>query len=226
MAVLADRGPTHLAADYIIADCDLIKPGEVGEEIPFLQLGVEKFGRDLNGGLVDYGSHVTSGSLLAKIDDVTYQSAVMTANAALHSAQASLEQVLWSKAAKVPLNTYSHVRTVMDSLGELSYRNLDYFMARRNDVNEQTPESERAAKDRDFAAEMEQVFDIAQALLGTPSGLRTISLAASLIDYGKVLPGDHQINGEDLSGDLLSQFPLYGSFALSDTTNLLYDIIQ
>jgi Pyruvate/2-oxoacid:ferredoxin oxidoreductase gamma subunit len=52
---LADRGPTHLAADYIIADCDLIKPGEVGEEIPFLQLGVEKFGRDLFGNMIALG---------------------------------------------------------------------------------------------------------------------------------------------------------------------------
>ena len=52
---LADRGPTHLQADYVIADCDLIKPGEVGEEIPFLQLGVEKFGRDLFGNMIALG---------------------------------------------------------------------------------------------------------------------------------------------------------------------------
>ena len=37
----------HLTTEYVIADIDLIKPGERGEEIPFLQLGVEKFGRDL-----------------------------------------------------------------------------------------------------------------------------------------------------------------------------------
>ncbi|HEY5487031.1 MAG TPA: 2-oxoacid:acceptor oxidoreductase family protein [Candidatus Limnocylindrales bacterium] len=52
---LADRGPMHLQADYVIADCDLIKPGEVGEEIPFLQLGVEKFGRDLFGNMIALG---------------------------------------------------------------------------------------------------------------------------------------------------------------------------
>jgi Pyruvate/2-oxoacid:ferredoxin oxidoreductase gamma subunit len=52
---LADRGPTHLTSDYVIADCDLIKPGEVGEEIPFLQLGVEKFGRDLFGNMIALG---------------------------------------------------------------------------------------------------------------------------------------------------------------------------
>ncbi len=52
---LADRGPTHLRADYVIADCDLIKPGEAGEEIPFLQLGVDKFGRDLFGNMIALG---------------------------------------------------------------------------------------------------------------------------------------------------------------------------
>jgi 2-oxoglutarate ferredoxin oxidoreductase subunit gamma len=52
---LADRGPSHLSADYVIADLDLIKPGERGEEIPFLQLGVEKFGRDLFGNMVALG---------------------------------------------------------------------------------------------------------------------------------------------------------------------------
>jgi len=52
---LADRGPTHLTTEYVIADCDLIKPGERGEEIPFLQLGVEKFGRDLFGNMIALG---------------------------------------------------------------------------------------------------------------------------------------------------------------------------
>ena len=52
---LADRGPTHLSTDYVIADCDLMKPGETGEEIPFLQLGVEKFGRDLFGNMIALG---------------------------------------------------------------------------------------------------------------------------------------------------------------------------
>jgi Pyruvate/2-oxoacid:ferredoxin oxidoreductase gamma subunit len=52
---LADRGPTHLRADYVIADLGLTKPGEIGEEIPFLQLGVEKFGRDLFGNMIALG---------------------------------------------------------------------------------------------------------------------------------------------------------------------------
>ena len=52
---LADRGPVHLSAGYVIADLDLIKPGEKGEEIPFLQLGVEKFGRDLFGYMIALG---------------------------------------------------------------------------------------------------------------------------------------------------------------------------
>ena len=52
---LADRGPSHLTTDYVIADVDLIKPGEKGEEIPFLQLGVEKFGRDLFGNMIALG---------------------------------------------------------------------------------------------------------------------------------------------------------------------------
>ncbi|HEX7592104.1 MAG TPA: 2-oxoacid:acceptor oxidoreductase family protein [Candidatus Limnocylindrales bacterium] len=52
---LADRGPTHLSTDYVIADLNLMKPGELGEEIPFLQLGVEKFGRDLFGNMIALG---------------------------------------------------------------------------------------------------------------------------------------------------------------------------
>jgi len=52
---LADRGPMHLTTEYVIADMDLIKPGERGEEIPFLQLGVEKFGRDLFGNMIALG---------------------------------------------------------------------------------------------------------------------------------------------------------------------------
>ena len=35
--------------------CDLTKPGETGEEIPFLQLGVDKFGRDLFGNMIALG---------------------------------------------------------------------------------------------------------------------------------------------------------------------------
>ena len=52
---LADRGPVHLSTDYVIADLGLTKPGEKGEEIPFLQLGVEKFGRDLFGNMIALG---------------------------------------------------------------------------------------------------------------------------------------------------------------------------
>jgi Pyruvate/2-oxoacid:ferredoxin oxidoreductase gamma subunit len=52
---LADRGPNHLIADYVIADCDLMKPGETGEVVPFMQLGVEKFGRDLFGNMIALG---------------------------------------------------------------------------------------------------------------------------------------------------------------------------
>ena len=59
---LADRGPHHLSADYVIADIGLTKPGEKGEEIPFLQLGVEKFGRDL------FGNMIALGRLLCRCD--------------------------------------------------------------------------------------------------------------------------------------------------------------
>jgi Pyruvate/2-oxoacid:ferredoxin oxidoreductase gamma subunit len=59
---LADRGPVHLTADYVIADCGLMKPGERGEEIPFLQLGVDKFGRDL------FGNMIALGRLLCRCD--------------------------------------------------------------------------------------------------------------------------------------------------------------
>jgi 2-oxoglutarate ferredoxin oxidoreductase subunit gamma len=52
---LADRGPHHLSAGYVIADLGLTKAGEKGEEIPFLQLGVDKFGRDLFGNMIALG---------------------------------------------------------------------------------------------------------------------------------------------------------------------------
>ncbi len=52
---LADRGPVHLSSDYVIADVGLKRPGEVGEEIPFMQLGVDKFGRDLFGNMIALG---------------------------------------------------------------------------------------------------------------------------------------------------------------------------
>jgi hypothetical protein len=52
---LAGRGPHHLSTDYVIADVGLMKAGETGEEIPFLQLGVEKFGRDLFGNMIALG---------------------------------------------------------------------------------------------------------------------------------------------------------------------------
>jgi Pyruvate/2-oxoacid:ferredoxin oxidoreductase gamma subunit len=52
---LADRGPVHLSSDYVIADIGLTKPGETGEEIPFLELGVDKFGRDLFGNMIALG---------------------------------------------------------------------------------------------------------------------------------------------------------------------------
>jgi Pyruvate/2-oxoacid:ferredoxin oxidoreductase gamma subunit len=52
---LADRGPARLKGAYVVADCGLTKPGERGEEIPFLQLGVEKFGRDLFGNMIALG---------------------------------------------------------------------------------------------------------------------------------------------------------------------------
>ncbi|HEX8938751.1 MAG TPA: 2-oxoacid:acceptor oxidoreductase family protein [Candidatus Limnocylindrales bacterium] len=52
---LADRGPAHLDSKYVVADIGLAKPGEDAEEVPFLQLGVEKFGRDLFGNMVALG---------------------------------------------------------------------------------------------------------------------------------------------------------------------------
>jgi Pyruvate/2-oxoacid:ferredoxin oxidoreductase gamma subunit len=69
---LADRGPTHLTTDYVIADCDLIKPGERGEEIPFMQLGVDKFGRDL------FGNMIALGRLLC-VCDIPFTDEALTA---------------------------------------------------------------------------------------------------------------------------------------------------
>ncbi len=62
---LADRGPAHLISEYVVADIGLHKPGERGEEIPFLQLGVDKFGRDL------FGNMIALGRLL-RLFDVTF----------------------------------------------------------------------------------------------------------------------------------------------------------
>jgi 2-oxoglutarate ferredoxin oxidoreductase subunit gamma len=52
---LADRGPNHLASDYVVCDIGLSKAGENAEEIPFLELGVTKFGRDLFGNMIALG---------------------------------------------------------------------------------------------------------------------------------------------------------------------------
>jgi len=52
---LADRGPNHLESDYVVCDIGLAKPGEHAEEIPFLELGVKEFGRDLFGNMIALG---------------------------------------------------------------------------------------------------------------------------------------------------------------------------
>jgi Pyruvate/2-oxoacid:ferredoxin oxidoreductase gamma subunit len=52
---LADRGPNHLESRYVVCDIGLAKPGEDAEEIPFLELGVRHFGRDLFGNMIALG---------------------------------------------------------------------------------------------------------------------------------------------------------------------------
>jgi len=52
---LADRGPNHLTSDYVVCDLGLARPGELAEEIPFLELGVRHFGRDLFGNMIALG---------------------------------------------------------------------------------------------------------------------------------------------------------------------------
>ncbi len=52
---LADRGPNHLESDYVVCDIGLSKAGERAEEIPFLELGVREFGRDLFGNMIALG---------------------------------------------------------------------------------------------------------------------------------------------------------------------------
>jgi 2-oxoglutarate ferredoxin oxidoreductase subunit gamma len=52
---LADRGPNHLFSRYVVCDIGLAEPGENAEEIPFLELGVRHFGRDLFGNMIALG---------------------------------------------------------------------------------------------------------------------------------------------------------------------------
>jgi Pyruvate/2-oxoacid:ferredoxin oxidoreductase gamma subunit len=52
---LADHGPNHLDSAYVVCDVGLAKPGERAEEIPFLELGVRHFGRDLFGNMIALG---------------------------------------------------------------------------------------------------------------------------------------------------------------------------
>jgi Pyruvate/2-oxoacid:ferredoxin oxidoreductase gamma subunit len=52
---LADRGPNHLASRYVVCDIGLAREGEAAEEIPFLELGVKHFGRDLFGNMIALG---------------------------------------------------------------------------------------------------------------------------------------------------------------------------
>jgi 2-oxoglutarate ferredoxin oxidoreductase subunit gamma len=52
---LADRGPNHLQSRYVVCDVGLAREGENAEEIPFLELGVKLFGRDLFGNMIALG---------------------------------------------------------------------------------------------------------------------------------------------------------------------------
>src|SRR5579871_6019515 len=54
---------------------------------------ISAFGTDATGKTVDYGSTVTEGSLLAKIDDSVYAADLSVSKAGLLSAQANLEQM-------------------------------------------------------------------------------------------------------------------------------------
>ncbi len=50
------------------------------------------FGKDKNGKIVDYGSEIEAGTVLAQIDDSLYAADVSTAKAALLQAQAGVKQ--------------------------------------------------------------------------------------------------------------------------------------
>jgi 2-oxoglutarate ferredoxin oxidoreductase subunit gamma len=52
---LADRGPNHLESRYVVCDVGLAREREDAEEIPFLELGVKRFGRDLFGNMIALG---------------------------------------------------------------------------------------------------------------------------------------------------------------------------
>jgi Pyruvate/2-oxoacid:ferredoxin oxidoreductase gamma subunit len=67
---LADRGPNHLFSRYVVCDIGLAKHGENAEEIPFLELGVRFFGRDL------FGNMIALGRLL-RLSDVELDEAVL-----------------------------------------------------------------------------------------------------------------------------------------------------
>ena len=69
---LADRGPNHLESAYVVCDIGLAKPGEDAEEIPFLELGVKHFGRDL------FGNMIALGRLL-RLSEVSFDEAALTA---------------------------------------------------------------------------------------------------------------------------------------------------
>ncbi len=69
---LADRGPNHLDSDYVVCDIGLAKPGERAEEVPFLELGVKHFGRDL------FGNMIALGRLL-RLSDVQFDQAALEA---------------------------------------------------------------------------------------------------------------------------------------------------
>lgn len=69
---LADHGPYHLASDYVVSDIGLAKPGERAEEVPFLELGVRHFGRDL------FGNMIALGRLL-RLSEVSFDEAALVA---------------------------------------------------------------------------------------------------------------------------------------------------
>jgi Pyruvate/2-oxoacid:ferredoxin oxidoreductase gamma subunit len=69
---LADRGPNHLDSKYVVCDIGLARPGERAEEIPFLELGVSHFGRDL------FGNMIALGRLL-RLSNVSFDEAALEA---------------------------------------------------------------------------------------------------------------------------------------------------
>lgn len=123
---LVKRGPIVA----VISATGTVEPEEVVDVGAQVAGQISAFGKDAKGEDVDYGSPVEAGTVLAKIDDVLYNDAVVQAQANLDSAEANVQQMQaklteaqrdWDRVRKFPSGesvadtVYDQYRATLDT---------------------------------------------------------------------------------------------------------------